>query len=66
MALLPLGVLKGAEPLSVVGTAGLCVAFLPMGFRLLRAGPKPSRRTMLIAAIVAPAIVGVGYLSSFG
>jgi hypothetical protein len=59
-------VLKGAEPLSVVGTAGLCVAFLPLGFRLLRDGPKPSRRTILIASIVTPAVVGVGYLSSFG
>jgi hypothetical protein len=66
MALLPLGVLKGAEPLSVVGTAGLCVAFLPMGFRLLREGPKPGRRTILIASVVAPAVVGVGYLSSLG
>ena len=60
MSLLPLGVLKGAEPLSVVGTVGLCVAFVPAGMRLLRDGPRPSRRSVLLAL---PAALGLGALA---
>jgi hypothetical protein len=43
MAGLPLGVLKGTTPLSLVALAGLTAALLPLGIGLLRQGPRPSR-----------------------
>jgi len=62
MSALPLGVLKGTTPLSVVAVAGLCVAFLPVGVRTLRDGPRPRpaavvRWTALIAVVVLGAVV---------
>ncbi|WP_248925633.1 hypothetical protein [Paenibacillus hamazuiensis] len=48
MAALPLGVLKGTTPLSLVATAGLCTALVPLGFRLLlKAGSLPRLHTAL-------------------
>ncbi|WP_256102983.1 hypothetical protein [Streptomyces sp. Ncost-T10-10d] len=47
MAALPLGVLKGTTPLSLVALVGLTAALLPMGLGMLREGPRPSRATVL-------------------
>ncbi|MFF3121333.1 hypothetical protein ACFVRD_02900 [Streptomyces sp. NPDC057908] len=47
MAALPLGVLKGTTPLSLVALVGLTAALLPLGFGLLREGPRPSRAAVL-------------------
>ncbi|MEU8708351.1 hypothetical protein [Streptomyces sp. NPDC048565] len=47
MAGLPLGVLKGTTPLSLVALAGLTAALLPLGFGLLRQGPRPTRAAVL-------------------
>ncbi|MEV6476119.1 hypothetical protein [Streptomyces sp. NPDC051657] len=47
MAGLPLGALKGTTSLSLVALAGLTVALVPMGFGLLRQGPRPSRAAVL-------------------
>ncbi|WP_406286234.1 hypothetical protein [Streptomyces sp. NBC_00209] len=44
-AVLPLGVLKGTTPLSVVAVAGLCLALVPLGVTVLRDGPAPGRAT---------------------
>ncbi|WP_433272047.1 hypothetical protein ACQPZF_15095 [Actinosynnema sp. CS-041913] len=66
MCLLPLGVLKGAEPWSVVGTVGLCVAFLPAGVRLLADGPRPTRRQALVTAVVVPVVGALAYISTLG
>jgi hypothetical protein len=63
MGLLPLGVLKGTELLSIVGTAGLCVALVPAGISLLR---KPSRRSVLVAAVAVPAVGLLAFASSLG
>jgi hypothetical protein len=66
IVLLPLGVLKGTEPFSIVGTLGLCVAFVPSGSKLLRDGPRPSRRSIRLAL---PATLGLGvlaYVSTLG
>jgi hypothetical protein len=60
MGLLPLGVLKGTEILSIIGTTGLVVALLPAGVRLLRSGPRPSRRAILLTV---PAVLGLAALS---
>jgi hypothetical protein len=47
MAALPLGVLKGTTPLSLVALAGPTAALLPLGFGLLRQGPRPTRAAVL-------------------
>ncbi|ANS65901.1 hypothetical protein SLINC_3677 [Streptomyces lincolnensis] len=46
-AALPLGVLKGTTPLSLVALAGLCVALVPLGLALLSEGPRPGRAVVL-------------------
>ncbi|MFD7258856.1 hypothetical protein [Streptomyces sp. NPDC059874] len=51
-AALPLGVLKGTTPLSVVAVAGLCLALVPLGITVLRDGPAPGRGTVLRWSVV--------------
>lgn len=63
MGLLPLGVLKGTEVLSIVGTVGLCVALVPVGVSLLR---KPSRRSVLLASVTVPALGALALASTLG
>ncbi|MFC4591407.1 hypothetical protein [Sphaerisporangium corydalis] len=60
MAALPIGVLKGTGPMSVVATLGLCVALLPLGVRVLRDGPAPRWWAYPIALAVAAAAVLLG------
>ncbi|TCO59798.1 hypothetical protein EV192_104641 [Actinocrispum wychmicini] len=66
MGLLPLGVLKGTEVVSVIGTVGLCVAFLPMGVHLLRTAPRPTRRSVLLALPVTVGLAALAYVSTLG
>ncbi|MFC6879266.1 MULTISPECIES: hypothetical protein [Actinomadura] len=66
MALLPLGILKGTTPLSIVGTAGLCVALVPLGLATLRDGPRPARRSLAWFGIAALAVTTLGFVSSLG
>ncbi|SDP82857.1 hypothetical protein [Lentzea jiangxiensis] len=58
--LLPLGVLKGTDVLSVIGTIGLCVALVPLGIRTIREQPRLTMRNVLTAVPVA---VGLGLLA---
>jgi len=64
MAALPLGVLKGTTPLSIVAVAGLAVALVPLGVRVLREGPAPGARAVVgwtaavLATIAVMAVVG--------
>ncbi len=52
MWILALGTLKGTEvPQSPVALAGLCVAFVPLGVRVLREGPRPTRRIRWLTAL---------------
>ncbi|MFD9699444.1 hypothetical protein [Lentzea sp. NPDC059081] len=60
MGLLPLGVLKGTEVVSIIGTAGLCVALVPLGVRVISRQPRPTRRNVLT---VVPVVVGLGVLA---
>ncbi|MFD5828499.1 hypothetical protein [Lentzea sp. NPDC060358] len=64
--LLPLGVLKGTEVLSVVGTVGLCVALVPLGVRVIGEQPRPTRRTVLVAVPVALGLAALALLSTLG
>ncbi|MEV6910947.1 hypothetical protein [Amycolatopsis sp. NPDC051071] len=66
MGLLPLGVLKGTEFVSIIGTAGLCVALVPAGVRALLESPKPSRRTLVLTAIAVPALGALAFASTLG
>ncbi|MFI9451536.1 hypothetical protein [Amycolatopsis sp. NPDC052450] len=66
MGLLPLGVLKGTEFVSIVGTAGLCVALVPAGIRALLESPRPSRKTMLLTAVAIPALGALAFASTLG
>lgn len=63
MGLLPLGVLKGTEVLSIVGTAALCLALVPLGVQVL---PKPTRKNVLVAVPVAVGLGALAVLSTLG
>lgn len=41
MAVLMIGVLKGSSVVSVIATAGLCIALIPLGVKVLREPPVP-------------------------
>jgi hypothetical protein len=66
MGLLPLGVLKGTEVLSIVGTVGLCVALVPLGVQAIREQPRPTRRNVLTAVPVAVGLGALAFLSTLG
>ncbi|MFC8197290.1 hypothetical protein ACFUTV_18065 [Streptomyces sp. NPDC057298] len=46
-AALPLGVLKGTTPLSLLALAGLCAALVPLGLAMLCEAPRPGRAAVL-------------------
>ncbi|MGW0431498.1 hypothetical protein ACWDV4_02950 [Micromonospora sp. NPDC003197] len=59
MSALPLGVLKGTTPLSVVAVLGLAAALMPLGVRVLRDGPAPSAAAVARWAVLLPTALGV-------
>ncbi|WP_157249165.1 hypothetical protein [Nonomuraea typhae] len=63
MTSLPLGVLKGTGPMSIVAAAGLCAALLPLGVKVLRQGPAPR---WWAYPVVAAAGAALGYLGLMG
>ncbi|MFI9011116.1 hypothetical protein ACIGNX_28165 [Actinosynnema sp. NPDC053489] len=64
--LLPLGVLKGTEPTSVLAVAGLCAALAPTGIRDLLTAPRPSRGSVLATLIAVPVVGALAYVSTLG
>jgi hypothetical protein len=64
MSALPLGVLKGTTPLSIIAVVGLVVALVPLGMRVLREGQAPRLRAVVgwccavLIAITAMTILG--------
>jgi hypothetical protein len=66
MAALPLGVLKGTTPLSILATAGLCAALMPLGLKTLRNGPRPTRRSLGRFAALTTLVIVLGYVSTLG
>ena len=46
MSALMLGVLKGSSVVSVIATAGLCIAFVPAGVKLLKELPAPGYKSI--------------------
>ena len=47
MSLLMLGVLKGSSWVSVLAVSGLCIALIPLGVQVLKAGPAPRTKNIL-------------------
>ncbi|MGI5504185.1 hypothetical protein [Lentzea sp. CA-135723] len=66
MGLLPLGVLKGTEIVSIIGTIGLCVALVPLGVKVLMEQPTPTRKNVLTAVPVAVGLGALAVLSTLG
>lgn len=52
MSTLMIGVLKGSSLMSVIATASLCIAFVPLGIKVLLDGPRPETRPLLGWSIV--------------
>ncbi|CAM3127634.1 hypothetical protein PALU110988_03460 [Paenibacillus lupini] len=61
MSALPLGVLKGTTMFSIIGAAGLCIALVPLGVKVLRDGPRPSPRHVLQSLILTVVLGAVFY-----
>lgn len=66
MAILPLGILKGSTPLSIISTTALCIALIPLGLTTLRDGPRPTGRSMARFGIAALVVATLGFVSSLG
>ncbi|MFB9477455.1 hypothetical protein [Nonomuraea salmonea] len=52
MAAMPVGVLKGTGVTSIIAAAGLCVALVPLGVKVLARGPAPKWWTYPLAAVI--------------
>lgn len=52
MSALPLGVLKGTTTFSMIATGGLCIAFIPLGLRILKNGPMPSVKKIITWTVI--------------
>jgi hypothetical protein len=67
MSALMMGVLKGSSLTSMLATAGLCVALVPLGVAILRTPPTPHLRTVLgWAALVTGLIAALFFLGQLG
>jgi hypothetical protein len=64
MSALMMGVLKGSSIVSVISTSALCIAFVPLGFRLLCTPKKPPVRTLIAGAGIG--LVLIAALFYFG
>lgn len=52
MAALMSGVLKGTSLFSIVAAAGLCVALVPLGFKVLKDGPMPGFKAVVSWTVI--------------
>jgi hypothetical protein len=57
MSALMMGVVKGSSLVSVVAASGLCIGFIPLGFRVLRASPAPSFPKLMLGLAGGLALV---------
>lgn len=53
MSALMMGVLKGSSWVSVIATLGLCIALVPLGFKVLTKFPQPSLRAVMLHFFLA-------------
>ncbi|KAA5546563.1 hypothetical protein F0145_10895 [Adhaeribacter rhizoryzae] len=61
MAALMLGVLKGSSWVSVIATAGLCIALVPLGIKVLQSGPIPNLKAVIGWLLIVLTVVVVFY-----
>lgn len=61
MPLLMIGVLKESSWTSVVSTAGLCIAFVPFGIKVLISGNPPAAKNVVQAIVGVLALVALLY-----
>jgi hypothetical protein len=61
MSALPLGVLKGTTMFSIIAVAGLCIALVPLGVKVLRDGPKPAPRNVFLTVVLTVILGAVFY-----
>ncbi|MDR0794753.1 MAG: hypothetical protein LBE79_01660, partial [Tannerella sp.] len=66
MALLPLGTLKGTKIESIICTAALCIALIPLGIEVLRKCSRPNRRTLTWMTLFFILIIIIVVLETFG
>lgn len=61
MTALMLGVLKGSTAVSIIATAGLCVALCPLGIRVLKDGRRPDPRSIFLGLALVIVLIVVLY-----
>jgi hypothetical protein len=67
MSALMIGVLKGSSITSVVSATGLCIAFVPLGFKVLCTPKAPSVSKLMAVFAVGLALVGgLFYIGQLG
>ena len=67
MAALMIGVLKGTGPSSFTAIGGLCIAPIPQGIQVLREGPTPPARKILLWTLLMIALsAGCYFLGQAG
>ena len=57
MSVLMMGILKGSSVISVIAVSGLCIAFVPLGYRVLCSPRAPSVREFMVGALAAFALL---------
>ena len=61
-SILMLGVLKGATFTSIIATSGLCIAFLPLGNKILRSDPFPTIKTIFQWIFIVVIVIAVMHM----
>jgi len=61
MSLLMIGVLKGSSWVSVIAATGLCIAFIPMGIRVLKDGSAPGFKKLITQVLLVIVIIAILY-----
>lgn len=59
---LMIGVLKGSDATSVVATAGLCAAVVPLGVGMLRAEPVPETLTVICWSLLVSGLIATFFV----
>ncbi|MEH7081086.1 hypothetical protein V7101_21190, partial [Bacillus velezensis] len=63
MSALPLGVLKGTTPFSIVATLAICIALIPLGIKVLREGTKPNFKKVIASILFMIVLMILLYIS---
>ncbi|WP_216657724.1 hypothetical protein [Sphingobacterium shayense] len=62
MSILMLGVLKGATFTSIIATSGLCIAFLPLGNKMMRSDSLPTIKTTIQWLFIIVIVIAAMYM----